>query len=279
MKTNRTISGLLLLAFFISSCTEVSRKKYILRISGSESMHETFDALKTDFENRQDTLQVIISGGGSKTGLTAIKNGEAEIGLSSFPFDPEIYFGTDHQIRQHIVAYDGIVLITNQHNPVSRLTDDEISAIYSGEITNWQQLGGLPGQIIPIIRDQNSGTQTFFRDYFHIEKITETALVAKENAEIVNKVKNLEAAIGFIGFAYFTESVNNLLLRSQTDSTFIPPAFRYVHNGAYPLKRSLQIYYQADPPLTVRSFLKYLDSPTAQTIMEMHGLIPVSKMQ
>lgn len=281
MRTNHLLSTtIIFLGTFILliGCDQVQKKQYVLNIKGSESMHDAFDALKADFESVQDSVELQIEGGGSKIGLEAIRNGDAEIGLSSFPFDLDSIFGADHGIYEQIIAYDGIVIVNNRKNPIRELSNEQIAGIFSGEINDWSQVGGNQGKITPIIRDQNSGTQKFFTEHFGVQQVTDKAIIAGENSEIVAKVVGLDSGIGFIGFSYFSESINDVLLESTMADTFVPPTFRHMQNGSYPLKRSLQIYYRNENDPALSAFLAYLDTPRAQSVMEMTGLIPARKL-
>lgn len=238
-------------------------------------MYETFLELKNDFEKRQDSIKITLEGGGSRTGLMAIKNQEAEIGLSSFPFDLENTLGPSHGIQQQVVAFDAIVVVTNTSNPIDSLSDKQLSDIYTGKIYDWAQLGGKSGLIMPVIRDENSGTQQFFTDYFQITQLAPTAEVAIDNAEIVSRVSGSVHGIGFIGFAYFTESVKNLKLPSDsTQLSFEAPTHRNLENGKYPLKRGLIIYYPEQTSPAVAGFLQYLQTQQAESVIESFGLIP-----
>ena len=240
-------------------------------------MHEVFSELAADFQKLQDTLSVELEGGGSRTGLMAIQGKSADIGLSSFPFDLDSMLGVSHAVSQQIVAFDAIVVINHHDNPVTELTDRQISNIYSGLITDWSELGGMPGQILPIVRDYNSGTQRFFTNHFKVFEVAPTAVIAKENHEIVDSVVSNKNGIGFIGYAYFTDMVKNIALPStnnQEDSiTFIAPEPEYLDNGLYPLKRSLRVYFDENHDSRVDAFLNYLRSERAHIIVESFGLI------
>ncbi|VXD16235.1 Phosphate ABC transporter substrate-binding protein (PhoT family) (modular protein) [Marinoscillum sp. 108] len=274
MKTIHYASIIALLT--IAACSQPEINHYQLRIKGSESMYETFLELKNDFEKRQDSIIISLEGGGSRTGLMAIKNHEAEIGLSSFPFDLEKTLGSDHHVSEAVVAYDAIVVITNQNNPIDSLSDESLQKIYSGTVYDWNQLGGRPGLILPIIRDENSGTQQFFVEHFGVKQLAPTAKVAHDNAEIVAKVSSNPNGIGFIGFAYFTESVHNMKLPSDSTQTqFEAPTHRNLENGKYPLKRGLRIYYRDTNNPAISGFLQYLKSKHAEGVIESFGLIPV----
>lgn len=273
-------SWIVLFAIVLLISTSCKKEKQIhtLRIKGSESMHETFSALEADFEKLQDTVRVTIEGGGSRIGLMAIREGQTDIGLSSYPFKLDSMLGIDHGVQELVVAHDGIVLISHQQNPIHQLSNEDVTAIFSGAVRNWESIGGFKGQIVPVIRDENSGTQQFFSDYFQLEKPSDRAIVARENKEIVEKVSTDPASIGFIGFAYFTESVNNLLVEyrgdpNETRVEFVAPSFKNVNSGKYPLTRSLQIYYKEGQNQAVKAFIDYLKTPRAQAVIESYGLI------
>ncbi len=250
-----------------------------ITLKGSESMHETFDALKKDFETIQDTIKLNIEGGGSKTGLLAIKNKEVDIGMSSYPFDLSKELGPDHDVVEQVVAYDGIILINNENNMVKQLTDQQISAIYNGQITDWSQLGGHPGKIRLISRDQNSGTQKFFSSYFKVNQLPPGTRIARDNDEIVKEVMTNKDGIGYVGFAYFKVGVNDISLPPSNNKidTFYHPTVKNLSLGLYPLKRGLRIYYNDERTVAVNAFLHYLKSVRAQEIIENHGLVSKSQ--
>lgn len=248
---------------------------YELRIKGSESMIDTFKALVGDFEQIQDTLKVTIEGGGSRTGMMAIADGSADIGLSSFEFNLDSILGAEHSISELTVAYDGIVIVHSEQNPVESLTNEQVRHIYEGRITNWSELGGNEGIIAPIVRDQNSGTQRFFETYFDLNAVTPRAVTSSNNQEILANIFDNENAIGFIGYAYFSASIREvaLPLPYAQDSSFYLPTPSNLFSGKYPLKRSLRIYFDIDSSAEVEAFLTYLKSKRAKNIIEGFGLI------
>lgn len=274
---NQSVALVILTIVLWVSCAEKKPANHVLKIKGSESMHETFTALKAAFERTQDSITVVLEGGGSRTGLMAIKDNTAQIGLSSYQFKLNEVLGENHQVNEQVVAYDGIVVINNQANPVHELTDKQIQGIFSGRITDWSELGGEPGPVVPIIRDQNSGTQKFFTQHFNIAEPVNTAIVAEDNPSIVKNVKLNTNAIGFIGFSYFAEQINSIKIQNEkigrTDSLlYVEPTYVTLETGDYPLRRSLQIYYRENEPAT-RSFLQYLNSQDARSVIEMHGML------
>lgn len=259
----------------VLGCTQTSNKTSVVKIKGSESLHEVFSALKDDFEVIQDSVKIVLEGGGSKLGLMGIKEEEIDIGLSSYNFDLDSILGGSHKINEQIIAYDGIVLINNVNNPVNKLSDAQIAGIYNGRITDWSQLGGDPGRILPIIRNENSGTQKFFSDFFDLKYFSDEAVVAIENHEIIDRVLKDKTGIGFIGFSYVSLNVQDLNLStvSHDDTFYVAPSFKSIRKGDYPLKRALRIYYNKETDKKIESFLSYLESDRAQNIIENKGLI------
>ncbi|MEO9476106.1 MAG: phosphate ABC transporter substrate-binding protein [Cyclobacteriaceae bacterium] len=267
----------------LAACGPSQKKtnNYILKFKGSESMHAAFDMLKNEFERTQDSVKIIIEGGGSRTGLLAIKEGTADVGLSSYRFNLDSILGAKHGVTEHVVAYDGIVLICNKANPVDKLTNGQIMAIFSGGVSDWSQLGGQPGRIVPVIRDQNSGTQKFFQSYFNIDKPNPLAIVSSENKSIVSRVTENQNGIGFIGFGYFTERIKSLDIPSNPEDSaaYASATFRNLGAGKYPLRRSLQMYYRESQNPGLQAFLQYLETPEAALLIKEQGLLPKKENQ
>lgn len=243
-----------------------------IKVKGSESMHTVFLELKKHFEKKNPAIQILLEGGGSRTGLTAIKEHQADIGLSSFDFNLQKEFGNSSKIREQVIAYDGIVLITHENNPIDSLTDDQIEGIFEGRVQDWSELGGTSGTILPIFRDENSGTQKFFTEHYNIQKLSPGAISLEENKDIVNKVNANINAIGFIGFAYFAHGVHEIKLAADS-FRFSEPTKSNLLNDTYPLKRGLRIYYNEQMNDATKAFIVYLNTEEAKSVIESYGLI------
>lgn len=261
---------ILLIAF--TACNDPQSEVSQIRLKGSESMHAVFQQLKADFEKSNPEIQIILEGGGSRTGLDAIREQSADIGLSSFEFDLNKELGATSKVKEQVVAYDGIVIITNENNPLDSLTNEQVEKIYEGQISNWSELGGKSGTILPIVRDGNSGTQKFFTEHYKINGLSNTAITIDENKDIVNKVHSNVNAIGFIGFAYFSLGVHEIKLAADSFK-FRAPTKSNLLNNSYPLKRGLRIYYNDQMSDSTKAFLVYLNSDNAKSIIESFGLI------
>ena len=205
-------------------------------------------------------------------GLMAIRDKEADIGLSSFSFDLDQELGVDHKVKTRVVAYDGIVVINHERNGINQLTKAQLARIFSGEISDWSQLGGTSGSIKPVVRDSNSGTQRLFSGYVGLNEMTSNAVIAETNREILEHIWEDPNGIGFIGLSYYAIGVKDVFLPSEHTDTFISPTHKNIQNGSYPLRRELLVYHNPENP-AVDSFLSYLDQPRAKKVIEDMGLI------
>lgn len=264
---------ILLLSLFLSACQQINNStSSTIKMKGSESMHAVFQELKESFEKSNPDIQIILEGGGSRTGLNAIREQSADIGLSSFEFDLKKELGSTSKVKEQVIAFDGVVLITNENNPLDSLTDEQVEKIYEGQINDWSELGGNPGSILPIVRDENSGTQKFFTEHYAINGLSNSAITLDENKDIVNKVHSNVNAIGFIGFAYFAHGVHEIKLAADSFK-FRSPTKSNLLNNTYPLKRGLRIYYNDQLSDSTKAFLVFLNSDEAKSIIESFGLI------
>ena len=178
---------------------------------GLTSMEKTVGILGEVFENENEDVSFTFNPTGSVAGITAVKEGRCDIGLSSRELKAE---EKEAGIEGRTLAYDGIVLIVNINNPVSDLTLEDIGKIYSGEITNWKDIGGNDSEIVLIGREAGSGT----RDGF--ESITDTKDRCKycqeltSTGDIITTVVQNPNAIGYASIASVKDTVKVLTVNA-----------------------------------------------------------------
>ena len=133
---------------------------------GSTSMEKVIGALKETFEGMHDGVEVTYNPTGSGAGITAVAEGRCDIGLSSRALKAaEIEQG----LTGTVLAYDGIAVIVTPGNTVEDLTVEQIAAIYTGEVTNWSEVGGIDAEIVLIGREAGSGTRGGFEEIVGVE--------------------------------------------------------------------------------------------------------------
>ncbi len=252
-------------------------------VKGSDTILNLTQRLAEAFSAVQPDVTVSITGGGSGVGINALINREIDIANASRSIkSKEISSARANGVNpvEIVIALDGLSVIVNSKNPVSRLTIDQIGAIYRGEITNWSQLGGPNKKIVLYGRQPNSGTFVFFRDEVVKGEYATSMRQMNGNAQIVEGVNADEGGIGYVGLGYIKgiSGIKPLSVARTTAGPYFSPADEAsVRSGAYPLTRPLYQYTNGVPKGLVRAFIEFELSPEGQKIVEEEGFIPVTQ--
>ena len=215
-----------------------------------------------------------IAAEGSTTGIAAIIDGTADIGMASrraFATEVSAASANGRTLKPTIVAYDGIAVIVNASNSVSKLTKKQIEGIFTGETKDWSEVGGKPGAISIYTRNTSSGTYSDFTKMAMSGKnYAETAQKMAGNEEIASEVGKNPNGIGYCGMAYIkaagikTVAVDGVL-----------PSIATVQSHSYPLSRSTFYYTNGPASGEALSFLNFTISPAGQKIAEAVGFAPL----
>ncbi len=249
----------------------------------SQALVESFLSLHTD-----QNLNLPITGGGSGTGIAGLIDGTADLANSSRPIKTEeIENGKANglDINEVTIAFDGISVIINNDNPVDDLTVEQISKIFTGEIKNWNEVGGSDELIVITSRDSSSGTHVFFK-----EEVVQLGGSAKENdyseltlflastSAIREEVSTNVNAIGYIGLGYLDDTVKAVAVKADEGSAAVLPSVENVMNGSYAVARGLFVY--TPQPVNqlsdlAQAFLEFVLSDAGQAIVAEIGFVPV----
>lgn len=238
-------------------------------IIGSNTMNTFLKKWKEKLEGVHPDLEIVLENEGSNTGVEPLLSGKTTIAAMSRPLNPE-------EIQQFTkkagypptavpVAVDALAVFVHKDNPLNRMTFQQLAVVFSSErgqkasglLDRWGQLG-LSGkwERSPInlhVRDANSGTAHFFREFvLKGGKEKETATVQPGAASVVYAVMNDPQAIGYSGIGYRTESVKPLHVAARDGEAFVEPTFESATDGSYPLRRLLYLYVN-QPPQAVHS--------------------------
>ncbi|HEY45134.1 MAG TPA: phosphate ABC transporter substrate-binding protein [Anaerolineae bacterium] len=230
-------------------------------------------------------VRLSVTGGGSGTGIAALINGTVDIANASRKIKPEEQTQAEANgitPVEHIIARDAIAIIVNHDNPVDRLTIDQISDIYSGKISNWQEVGGEDRPIVRLSRETNSGTHVFFLEHV-IRKgdgkdktlfSTDTLLLPSSEG-ISAEIRQNPNAIGYDGLGYVTEDLKVIAVFSDVADDFVLPSAETVDNQQYPIARDLYMYTAGEPTGEIKSYLEWVLSSEAQMIVATLGFVPI----
>ena len=237
--------------------------------NGSTSMEKVIGALSEQFMADNSGVKVTYDATGSGTGIEAAQNGTCDIGLSSRALkDEEAAAG----LVGTTVALDGIAVIVNPANGVEDLTVEQIAQIFSGEITDWSQLGGQSGTISCIGREAGSGT----RDGF--ESITGTTDACKLDQELTSTGAVIEAvagnpnAIGYASLSALKDTVKAVTVGGVTCSE------ETVLDGSYEIQRPFVLVTRDGAALSAQAqaFFDFATSAAAGDLIRAAGAVPVA---
>lgn len=255
---------------------------------GSDTMVNLALAWAEQYQAVHPEMRISVTGGGSGTGIAALLNKTVDIANASRAIKSEEI----EQARslglnpgEFVVARDAIAVIVHPDNPVTELTLQQISAIYKGEITNWQQVGGEDRPIVCLSRETNSGTHVYFLETVirlgskeDKSIFAASTLLMPSSEGIIAEVSDNPNAIGYDGLGYITSSVKVVGVATQAGGAYIYPSVETVNNGLYPVARDLYMYTgQVEPEAAVVDYLNWVFSAEAQQIVADLGFVPVAK--
>ncbi len=287
MNLKNILLGVLILGL-IGSNGAVIAQRGMIQIKGSDTLVNLVQILSEEFMAKNPRSPIATLGGGSGTGIAALINNTCDIANHSRPMkDSEYNQAKDRGVitRTFIIAIDGLSVIINPNNPVSRLGMDQIGAIFRGEIKNWNEVGG-PKQAVSLYgRQSNSGTYVFFQE--HVLGNQDYSADMKRmngNAQIVEGVMADRAGIGYVGVGYIVDQktgkvrpgIKVLNVSKETGGkAFSPLNKAAVDSGDYPIARPLFQTTNGIPKGAVMAFLEFELSPEGQKIVEKEGFFPI----
>ena len=240
--------------------------------NGSTSMEKVIGALSEQFMADNSGVTVTYDPTGSGAGIEAATNGSADIGLSSRALKDE---ETANGLTGTTVALDGIAVIVNADSKVENLTVEQIGKIFTGEITDWSEVGGDAGTISCIGREAGSGT----RDGF--ESITDTKDACKLDQELTSTGGVIEAVAGnpnAIGYASLSAVEGKDTIKAVTVGG-VACTEATVLDGSYAIQRPFVLVTKTDATLSpaAQAFFDYATSTAANDLIKAAGAVPVAK--
>jgi phosphate transport system substrate-binding protein len=281
MKKYIKIVSMLTLAFFL--CVTNVQAKNMIQIKGSDTLINLVQKLSEVYMEENPGKHIAVTGGGSGTGIAALINGKCDIADASRNMKPKeitraIAYGKSP--KRVVIALDGLSVIVNGNNPITRLTMGEIGKIFRGEATNWSEFGGKNMPITLYGRQSNSGTFVLFRDMVLKGDYSQRMKRMNGNSQIVEAIKYDETGIGYVGVGYVKDAagINVLSVAAFKGAPFASPLNTDdVKTGKYPIARPLNQYVDGTPTGAVRDFIAFELSAEGQRIVEEQGFFPIPK--
>jgi phosphate transport system substrate-binding protein len=264
-----------LIALLAAGCGSVpATAEKVLRIKGSDTMLILNQRLAEGFMRERPGVAVIVEGGGTSTGVEAIIGGDASICAASRPLAPnEVQRLFDRHGTlgvRHLVARDALSVWVHPDNPVRNLSLGQLGGIFAGTLTRWSEVGGADREIAVVVRPPSSGTFRFFRDsVLGGGAYSGASVTAASTAEVVRRVAEDSAAIGYGGAAYARDEVRACAIDGAL------PTSRAVEEGRYPLTRHLVFFTTAPPEALEREFIDWCQGADGQEVVAETGYLPL----
>ena len=288
---NRLKLSIILSVLLLSACfsnreeTDSTKATYYIQNKGSDTIVNLALGWAEKYQGEHPDVSIAVTGGGSGTGIAALINKTADLAnasrqIKSEEVDQARANGVDPV--EHTIARDAIAVIVNPSNPVSQLTMQQISDIYSGKINNWSEVGGEDRPIVRLSREVNSGTHVYFLETVvrrgdsdaQIFFSTDTLLLPSSEG-IIAEVRQNPNAIGYDGLGYVPEDLKMIAIAPEVSEAYILPSISTVNDKSYPIARDLYMYTNGEPTGVIKEYLDWILSPEAQQIVADQGFVPV----
>ncbi|MEG0765979.1 MAG: phosphate ABC transporter substrate-binding protein [Pseudoflavonifractor sp.] len=242
----------------------------VVSTNGSTSMEKVIGSLSEAFMEQNSAVTVNYDPTGSGAGITAAKEGTADIGLSSRDLKDE---EKSEGLVGTVVALDGIAMIVNPANPVADLTVEQIAGLASGSIKNWSEVGGSDGPVVFIGREAGSGTRDGFES---ITKTAEKCVYSQEltsTGDVIATVAGNPNAIGYASLSAVKDTVKAVTVGG------VAPSEATVQDKTYAVQRDFVLVTKDGAALTpaAQAFFDFALSPDAAPIIAAAGAVPVGK--
>jgi phosphate transport system substrate-binding protein len=238
-----------------------------LTIAGSTSVQPFAEKLAETYMAAHPGIAINVQGGGSTAGVRAAETGAAQIGMSSRHLKD-----SEDSLHQVTIALDGIAIIAHASNPVAGLTRGQIAAIFAGEITHWDQVGGAARPIHFVTREEGSGTRGAFEEMVMGKKeIAPRALVQDSNGAVREIVASDPDALGYISLGLLDRRVRGLAVDGAL------PTHDAIVGKSYAIVRPFLFLCREAPTGGAGAFIDYVLGQEGQRLLGLEGLIPVQR--
>ncbi|WP_373420469.1 phosphate ABC transporter substrate-binding protein [Halobacillus sp. Marseille-P3879] len=246
-----------------------------ITVGGSSAMQPLVAAAAEEYMAENSDAQIDVQGGGSGTGLSEVSAGNFDIGNSDYFAESKDDIDAD-ELVDHKVAVVGMTAAAHPEVGVDNLSKDELKDIFTGEITNWSEVGGADEEITLVNRPDGSGTRATFNEFGLDGEEPAEGITEDSSNRVMQIVNDTPGAVGYLSFAYFER--NEDIVPLGIDG--VEPTDENVQTGDFPIWAYQHSYTQGEPEGLEKEFLDYMMSEEVQTsLLPDQGYIPATEME
>lgn len=253
-----------------AGCTSSTTGGAKVQLAGSTTIQPHAELLAKSFQANNSGIKVFVQGGGSSAGVTAVGTGTADIGMSSANLTAS-QLSLYPNLKPVPIAVDGIAIIINPQNPVNNLSLNQVRDIFSGSVSNWNQVGGLNQKINLVNREVGSGTRDGMQKIvLKGSRFSSGGITQSSTGAVRSYIAGDPNAIGYISFAEVDNSVKTPGIKG------VIPTYNAIANGTYPIQRALLFVTNGDPSGNAKAFIDFTLSPAGQAILKADNLVSIN---
>lgn len=244
-----------------------------LVLTGSSTVAPLLLEIGKRFEKQNPGVRVDVQSGGSSRGVADARSGLADIGMISRALKPD-----ENDLVAHSIAIDGIGIILHRGNPISSLSDEQIKAIYTGQITRWKELGGKDTRITVVNKAEGRSTLDLFLHHFALKNSEIKAqVVIGDNPQGIKTVAGNPGAISYvsIGAAEYEAAQGTPI--KLLPMAGVAATVANVRAGRFPLSRPLNLVTKGEVTVLAQRFIEFARSGAVHDLVENQFLVPLAR--
>lgn len=243
-----------------------------LVLTGSSTIAPLATEIGKRFEEAHPDVQVDVQTGGSSRGIADARSGVADIGMASRSLKDE-----EANLLAFTLALDGISLIAHRDNPVQTLSDDQVRSIYTGEISNWEEVGGNDAPITVVNKAEGRSTLELFLEHFGLEGTDVQAdTVIGDNEQGIKTVAGDPNSVGYVSIGTAEYNAADGVPIKLLPAGGVEASTENVRNGTFPISRPLNLVTESQPEGLRKEFIDFAQSNDVQDLVEEQFFVPVS---
>lgn len=286
LKLVALISGLMLLSGMVTGCKNERDDKQgssvsgLVTASGSTALQPLAEQVSRKFSEKYPDAIINVQGGGSGTGLTQVIQGAVDIGNSDIIAEDKLKQEYSKQLVDHKVCVVGFGVVVNNKVDIDNLKKEDLIKIFTGQITNWKEVGGDDINITVINRPKSSGTRATFKKYAldGKDEVEGKVLTQDSSGAVQKTIQSNDGAIGYLASSFLNQNLKNSSLKLlKIDG--IEMNKDNISNGKYKIWSYEHMYTKGEAKNLTKSFLDYMVNEDVKPIIEKLGYIPIADMK